>query len=581
MKQIVCYLLVAVFVIGSFSNTYAGATDNLLHTGGISVEQDIYQVDENGRRKEIDHTKFILGENMSYVVDVKNRLNACYIRIDARILLDGKEIPNTYFIGVSTDWIMKEDFWYYTKPLQKKERVTFCTGINLPSTMTGKELDIITKVEAIQEYLFTPDFTLDDPFRGIPIEDTEISDNVEKPDKGHQSIEFDESLSSIVDNKNFLSNIGGVMPGQVVSDSFTVTNGSRQIIKLKMKSNDEQDITPTLHNIKLRIDKDSTTIYDGLIYDELFKKGFVLGTVDDNSETTFTFTVSVPVELTNDMAMKASVVNWYFESEYLQKPTDPDVTEPDTSPSETEESTESPTNPSKPEESSPSRPDEMKPPKPDETKPSESEAIKPTRPTHSGGGSSSSSSDRAINSIMYEQPDPSLTKGIDGTWEHVSEEKQQWRFRFSNGTYAKNGWLYIRNPYYKNLGEYSWYHFDDKYMSFGWIKGKSDIWYYGHSISDGDLGTLVKGWHHDEEDGKSYYLDLNTGIMKSGWVNIDNQWRYFAKTTDTFKQNWFWNTSIGRWFYDKLGNRPYGSMYINEMTPDGFRINTEGVWEVK
>lgn len=570
MKQFICYLLVAILMFGSTTSAYAGAADNLLHTGGISVEQDIYQVDENGRRKAIDHSKFLLGEEMSYVVDVQNKLNACYIRVDAKILLDDTEIPNLYFTGVNSDWIVKEDFWYYTKPLEKREKVTFCTGVKLPATLTGRKLDIITKVEAIQEYLFEPDFTAEDPFKGIPIEDTQISDDVERPVQGEQSIEFDSSLSAIIDNKDFLSNIGGVMPGQTVSDSFTVTNGSRQIIRLKMKSNEEFDITPTLYNIQLKIDKDGANIYDGLIYDEIFKNGFILGTVDDETETTFTFIVSVPVELTNTAAMKASVVDWYFESEYLPKPTEPDPTE-----SSTEESTEAPTEPARPTE--PTKPAE--PTKPTETKPSSSGSSSSSGGHHSSGGGGSSSS--AINTIMYEQPDPSLTKGIEGTWEHVSEEKQQWRFRFTNGTYARNGWLYIRNPYYKNLSEYSWYHFDDKFMSFGWIKGKGDIWYYGHEISDGDLGTLVKGWHHDLEDGKSYYLDINTGIMKSGWAFIDSQWRYFAKVTDTFKQNWFWNTSIGRWFYDKLGNRPYGSMYVNEMTPDGFRINAEGVWEVK
>lgn len=610
MKRLYSFLLTVIMVIMNFMCTYA-SDNSLLHTGGISVDQDVYQVNDKGKRVPIDHGKFMFGQEMSYVVDIKNKLNACYVRIHAEVLLDDESIPNTYLTGIDDTWIRKGNYYYRTVPLMKKEKVNFCSGIRLPVSLDGEKLDIITKVEAIQEYLFTPDFDADEPFCGIPIEDVSVSEDVRVPDKGEQSIKFDDSLGAIVDNKDFLKELGGVMPGQQVSDKFTVQNGSKRVLRLKMVSKDNQttSTTPTKYSIMLQINKDNKKIFDGYLYDEVFKTGLVLGTIDDNESAVFEFIIKVPVALTNEEAMKASLVNWEFDGELINKPVESDKpseseTEPEQlSESESESDSGSTDKPTKPTDSTtegeqpsidtgarPTSPviiestvtDEVDDTTKDELNKPDTGGNKPntggSKPSGGGSGGGRKFSDEAINNIMYESPDPTLKVGIDGEWVLINQEKQQWRFKFSNGAYAANGWLYVRNPYFNNLDEYSWYHFDDRYMSFGWIKGTGDIWYYGHEISDGDLGTLVKGWHHDKEDGRSYYLDLYTGIMKSGWTVIDGKWYYFAKTTDTFKQNWFWNTSVGRWFYDMLGNRPYGSMYREEMTPDGFLVNSDGVW---
>ena len=64
--------------------------------------------------------------------------------------------------------------------------------------------------------------------------------------------------------------------------------------------------------------------------------------------------------------------------------------------------------------------------------------------------------------------------------------------------------------------------------------------------------------------------------MQTGWKYIDGEYYYFATLKDTYKQNWFWNTHIGRWLYDRLGDRTYGSMYRQEKTPDGYEVDDTG-----
>jgi len=69
--------------------------------------------------------------------------------------------------------------------------------------------------------------------------------------------------------------------------------------------------------------------------------------------------------------------------------------------------------------------------------------------------------------------------------------------------------------------------------------------------------------------------------MLSGWVGFLKEdgsadYSYFARLEDTYRRNWFYCTAFGRWVYDRLGHRSYGSMYKDELTPDGYYVNTKG-----
>lgn len=165
-----------------------------------------------------------------------------------------------------------------------------------------------------------------------------------------------------------------------------------------------------------------------------------------------------------------------------------------------------------------------------------------------------------------------------GHWELVDAERHVWKYHDSRGNYAKDGWIYVLNPYSPEKNQYDWFHFgEDGVMTFGWYRATDTVWYYTHETSDGNLGKLETGWHDDLQDGRRYYLDLKTGIMLSGWQEIDGRNYYFARTTDIPKQTWFWNTGIGKWIYDVIGLKSYGSMYVNEETPDGFWVDAAGI----
>lgn len=200
----------------------------------------------------------------------------------------------------------------------------------------------------------------------------------------------------------------------------------------------------------------------------------------------------------------------------------------------------------------------------------------------SSSSSSSSKSDHSSSIHIYNSPEQSGQVST-GNWVLIDSDNHIWKYRDNNGNYAKNGWIYVYNPYSPDKNRYDWFHFgSDEIMTYGWYKASEKTWYYTHDISDGNLGMLITGWHDDTQDEKRYYLDENTGIMLSGWQNIDGNYYYFATYEEIPQQTWFWrlvnDTKFGKWFYELLGHRSYGAMYVDEITPDGYTVDANGIW---
>ena len=202
---------------------------------------------------------------------------------------------------------------------------------------------------------------------------------------------------------------------------------------------------------------------------------------------------------------------------------------------------------------------------------------------HSRGSSGGGSGSRGSNDRIYANPEMSVTTGsLRGTWTLVDAENHKWTFTTSSGVMAKDGWMFIENPYAKDEeGRFSWFKFDaNGIMEFGWIKSQNGKWYHTHAVSDGNLGILHKGWYHEPMDGKWYYLDEKTGAMLDGWVSLSEKYYYFTEAPLVPEQTYFQKDN-GYWYYENHNRRPYGSMYQNEMTPDKYFVDQNGVWDGK
>ena len=214
-------------------------------------------------------------------------------------------------------------------------------------------------------------------------------------------------------------------------------------------------------------------------------------------------------------------------------------------------------------------------------------------PTTGGSTPVSVSSDSSDTGYYY-------TVGVNGQWVHMDNvdvnqpldedvpagatavdfpEWHRWKFFRSNGLMLNNQWAHIENPYAVDGQPRSgWFYFDyDGLMRYGWyLDVRSGDWYYMHSVSDGMLGTMMTGWHYDDHDKRWYYLDPATGAMVTGWKQIDGKWSYFNATP--FAATWTLDHSQSVWRFNGNTVRPFGSMYQNEMTPDGYFVDENGVW---
>lgn len=179
--------------------------------------------------------------------------------------------------------------------------------------------------------------------------------------------------------------------------------------------------------------------------------------------------------------------------------------------------------------------------------------------------SSSSSAGRGTSVITY-------------TWVQEREnDDTSWKLLASDGTYVSG--TVVMDTEGNAVEQIKWvsvngatYAFGaDGYAKDGWVLDRTTgIWYYV------DINTGLKtGWHEDPNDKQVYYLDAKTGTMLTGWQQIDGNWYYFNAAVNG--QTWFYNEELGKWIYSQNGARPYGSMFRNEYTPDGYYVNINGI----
>lgn len=167
----------------------------------------------------------------------------------------------------------------------------------------------------------------------------------------------------------------------------------------------------------------------------------------------------------------------------------------------------------------------------------------------------------------------SFTQPAAGRW---FTENGHWKYLDGNGA-VRNRWICIAGT----DGRKDWYCFDaDGNMCTGWQKSGSGNWYYLRETPDSRMGAMEHGFLLEPADGRMYYLDPDSGIMRTGWVTVDGNDYYFACGQEG-ASSWYWDVQSQKWSYNGNGSRPYGSMYANERTPDGRFADSTGVCAYK
>ena len=150
------------------------------------------------------------------------------------------------------------------------------------------------------------------------------------------------------------------------------------------------------------------------------------------------------------------------------------------------------------------------------------------------------------------------------------------------------------------------YYTESGALQTGWLKD-GDAWYY----LEGKEGVMLVGLH--QVDAKQYYFN-RSGAMQTGWKWFDNHYRYF-ESNGAMKTGWIkdkgvwyylnpedgimlvglhkvngdhyffdesgamqtgWKQLDGNWYYFQAD----GSLLKNATTPDGYKVNEEGIWKI-
>ena len=178
-----------------------------------------------------------------------------------------------------------------------------------------------------------------------------------------------------------------------------------------------------------------------------------------------------------------------------------------------------------------------------------------------------------------------------------SKEIDGKNYFFSSAGTMQVGWQWSNDSwhYYATSGA----------LQTGWLKD-GDAWYY----LEGKEGVMLVGLH--QVDGKQYYFS-KSGAMQTGWKWFDNHYRYF-ESNGAMKTGWIkdkgvwyylnpedgimlvglhkvngdhyyfdesgamqtgWKQLDGNWYYFQAN----GSLLKNATTPDGYKVNEEGIWK--
>ena len=201
-----------------------------------------------------------------------------------------------------------------------------------------------------------------------------------------------------------------------------------------------------------------------------------------------------------------------------------------------------------------------KPPVPEEPEkpPMPEEPERPLVPEDTNIQDSSSDEESSDANYKPSVPDSGGEFEVSGTdWEYIKPD----------GTLAKDEWV---------LSEGDWYYIgSDSKLKHGWyVDNASGDWYMLNNEHDGEFGAALSGWYYEPQDSKWYYLDPADNKMLTGWHTIDSKWYYFTEhnTAPTYSGN-----NLDGWDYTPTTEiRPYGSMYCNEYTPDGYAVDDTG-----
>lgn len=371
-RKPILILGLAFFIAGTIGGTYAYYSDsitveNRIQLGDIDISLEEYCLDENQKEQVYDQNIQVLpGDTVSKIPRITCLTEPCYIRAlithsspvinntvtddiitedtttgnattedtttEDTISCDSSQIQADEYpdiltdeniFGLSESWIKIGDYYYYKNILNPKESADLFQGVFIPyewdNEHAEQKLNLNIQIDAVQAEHFTPDFSSDQPWGNEEIEVCAHSGDRSALVNPYTTmyVEFEGNSHKLVAvPKDFFSNLGQAMPGDLLNDTVTLKNTTEDEVELLFHTALPETLTEEqkslLTKIELAIFLDGDKLYEGNLEAASLSSDISLGKYQSQENKEFTFSLTVPAELKNQYALADTVVRWVF-----------------------------------------------------------------------------------------------------------------------------------------------------------------------------------------------------------------------------------------------------------------------------
>lgn len=317
-------LCMATGAYGYFSDSLE--IKNHITMGDIRINMTEFARKGNGEVKYRDPAYIFPGERISKIPRIKNRALPCWIR--ARISYgsdkDDVEMLSEHNIeGISSEWIKRGDYYYYTKVLKKQESVDLFQSVSVPAVWTeehgGQKLSVTVQADAIQAANFKPDFTAMSPWGNQEIQDCVHETNGTmtcKKGERKLSVEFQGKAHKLIAvPDDFFANLETAMSGDILTDAVKISNTTKNDAEIFFRISTEgrtKEKLDMLKNICFQIAMGEKVLYTGTLDAAKLQKNHSLGVFKSKASGELKFLLEIPKEWDNAWALKKTDVSWIF-----------------------------------------------------------------------------------------------------------------------------------------------------------------------------------------------------------------------------------------------------------------------------
>ena len=317
-------LCMATGAYGYFSDSLE--IKNHITMGDIRINMTEFARKGNGEVKYRDPAYIFPGERISKIPRIKNRALPCWIRAHISYGSDKDDmemLSDCNIGGISSEWIKRGDYYYYTKVLKKQESVDLFQSVSVPAVWTeehgGQKLNISVQADAIQAANFKPDFTAMSPWGNQEIQECVHETNGTmtcKKGERKLAVEFQGKAHKLIAvPDDFFANLETAMPGDILTDTVKISNTTKNDAEIFFRISTEgraKEKVDMLKNIRFQIAMGKKVLYRGTLDAAKLQKNHSLGVFKSKASGELKFLLEIPKEWDNAWALKKTDVSWIF-----------------------------------------------------------------------------------------------------------------------------------------------------------------------------------------------------------------------------------------------------------------------------